>query len=321
MITADMINSTTQRFKRLYTITSELCVIDPQMNYTTVVQQKTGRWEVLIDIWKQNTRRVGKDVFLNVLFHIFTGEYLTHKKEKTVALFREIESALINDDVIFYAWLKNESFQKTLRYTINEVYSPRWFKTFQTKQGIARLFGHRDEDKLVSLLDHRIYVFLSVTYIGLGKQKYDSTKKEIIGILPEATGWSEEQWPKVSFVCTSIAQKYGLNAEKLRKYLDDVHDLICLSKNQDHHFRIDNIVDAELNYEFMKAIFKNNVDSAIWFLLSDLIPSIKGEWVKASNVSGSWLHEIIKAWADDKAHPYHHQARRLLFDMSMIYHV
>ena len=156
---------------------------------------------------------------------------------------------------------------------------------------------------------------------GKIKPSTNSTKKEIIGILPEATGWSEEQWPKVSFVCTSIAQKYGLNAEKLRKYLDDVHDLICLSKNQDHHFRIDNIVDAELNYEFMKAIFKNNVDSAIWFLLSDLIPSIKGEWVKASNVSGSWLHEIIKAWADDKAHPYHHQARRLLFDMSMIYHV
>ena len=139
--------------------------------------------------------------------------------------------------------------------------------------------------------------------------------------MPEAAGWSEEQWPNATFVCTSIAQKYGLKAEKLREYLNDVFDLIDLSEEPYQPFRIDNIVDADLNYDFMKAIFKHNVDSAIMFLLEDIIPSIKGEWIEASSVSGSWLHKILKDWAEDKKHPYNHEARRLLFDMAMLYNI
>ena len=321
MSTKKTTSSTTLIFRNLYSLTSEVCTIHPQLNYASIVHRKAERWNVLLDIWQKNSYRVGKNVFLNVLSHIFTGEYLTHKKEKTLMLFSAIEDILLNDSEAFDTWSQTKAFQSALNTVINNGFLDSAFSTFQISQGMLRLLDGKDIAKFRQTRVARAFDFGQITNMSVHRRRCSDLKEKIKVILPESQHWTDDQWANHAFVCTSIANAYNIDYESVTEYLQDILKLIEFSENRDVHLRIDNIVYAKLNYGFVEAIFKDETDNVIFYILSDLIPCIRGEWIDETQIGNSWIYSILREWAYDEDHIYHVQAKRLMFDLTMQYHI
>ena len=255
MSTKNTTASAALRFKNLYSCTREVCTIDPQVSYTSIVQRKAERWDILLDIWQKNSYRVGKNVFLNVLSHIFTGEYLTHKKEKTLRLFLAIEEVLLNDCEAFDAWMPTQAFQSALHAVINKTFLGQAFSNFQIAQGMLRLLEGKNIVQFKQTRVARAFCFLKITDMSILRRRCSDLKEKIKVILPESQHWNENQWANQAFVYTSIANTYDIDCESVKEYLQDILELIEFAEDRDVHLRIDNVVYADLNYGFMQAIF------------------------------------------------------------------
>lgn len=321
MSTKNTTTSAALRFKNLYSCTREVCTIDPQVSYASIVQRKAERWDILLDFWQKNSYRAGKNVFLNVLSHIFTGEYLTHKKEKTLRLFLAIEEVLLNDSEAFDAWVPTKVFQAALYAVLIKKFLGQTFAKFQIAQGMLRLLEGKSIANFRQTRVAREFDFLKITNMPILERRCSDLKEKIKVILPESQHWKEDQWANQAFVCTSIANTYDIDCESVEEYLQDILELIEFAGDRDVHLRIDNVVYADLNYGFMQAIFKDETDSVILYILSDLIPCIRGGWIDETRIGSSWVYSILREWAYDDGHMYHTQAKHLMFNLTMQYNI
>jgi len=312
MTKKNSVKPSTVCFKKLYDITAEWCSIPGHINYKSVVQMRIERWNILLDIWKKNSRRVGRNIFLNPLVHIFTGEYLTHNGTLKKKLFGEIEEALINSSEIFEIWFQTKDFQDAINEALIRTYKLTTFAQFQVSQGMLRLLKGKD----ISIIEKSKFVqrhgYLKITDFSYLMNVCSSMKARMALILPDSQSWSIEQWRCFSFVSDAINAKYNLNISiewNLQGLLDLTDYAICSNMQLDYEC----ISTAHINYKFAKTIFGNRTETVILDLFNKSKKILLDEY-DLSFVTGSWMYTILYEWVCDKSHPYHNQAKKTIFD-------
>ena len=71
--------TSTCRFKELYSITEQICSMPDGLTCSSISANTNKRWNILLDIWKDNSKKLESNIFLNPLRHIFFSEYETCK--------------------------------------------------------------------------------------------------------------------------------------------------------------------------------------------------------------------------------------------------
>lgn len=307
-------STSTIRFERIYKLTEQICSIDPSVNFDQVVKQKKERWNILLEIWRNNSKKLGSNIFLNPFSHLFFGEYFTHKPHHTMQLLNEIETALLDDKEAFLVWSQSKVFQNALNTVFNKKYHPSAFCSLQVSQGIARLLKGKD-----------IFFFSKAPIIGYywplrlaDVQKHTSAaihlKKRITKILPRSKKWLPEQWADYQFVCNRIHKLYGLDYSEDRRLMDPIFSLIEYSNNKTTKIYIPRIAEATINEALMKAIFGSAAETTILNLFKQASDFYDEDGIVTIDIRNSWIYHTINNWVYDNNHPYKNEARKLMFD-------
>lgn len=307
-------STSTIRFERIYKLTEQICSIDLSVNLDQVVKQKKERWNILLEIWRINSKKLGSNIFVNPFSHLFFGEYITHKPPKTMLLLNEIESMLLADKEAFLVWSKSKVFQDALTTVFHKKYRPSAFCSLQVSQGIARLLKGKN-----------ISFFRKAPVIGYygplrlaDVQKHTSTaiclKKRIAKILPRSKKWLPEQWADYQFVCNRIHKIYGLDYSEDRKLMDPIFSLIKYAGGQTAKVYIPQIAETPINEALMKAIFGSTTETTILDLFQQACDYYDEDGIVTIDIRNSWIYHTINNWVYDNNHPYKNEARKLMFD-------
>lgn len=320
MATKRSVNPSTIRFKKLFDLTMQVCTVDPPVDYISIVQRKTKRWNVLLDIWQKNTKKYGSVFLFNPLIHIFYGEIGAVRSKKVNVLLQAIEEALLNDNEAFNQWIMTKEFARAYHYATQRAHQLNVYWDFQHAWGIERLLQGKTITSLPKHSRERDFDFLNPRYIAGRMQFLDDFKTSICKLLPEAVSWSYKQWMDYNHVCKAFQLKYDIDLSASSDQLNSVYHL--MKYNVDNHFYVDfdDILNAPLNYAIYKAIHPTNTEECLWKLFQQVLSAYE-LYDQVEELGDSWMFQIVFGWAQDKCHPYHSTVKRIVFDMIMKYNL
>jgi hypothetical protein len=225
------------------------------------------RWNILLDIWKNNSRKLGSNIFLNPLNHIFFSEYITRKSKKIVQLLQKIEDALLYDQEAFCAWIQTELFKEAYIKAFNHI---SWFRSyvyFQLAQGSIRLFKNKDSTMLENIPFLAQCYRSPLTDIPRQISIYTEKKNIIVKILPEAAHWPDEQLANYPYFCTCLKEKYGVDYSGSVIDAEPLFDLLEYAEKPDRFENPDKfpyyptIASADITYNMISSICGNEADA------------------------------------------------------------
>lgn len=316
MSTELIIDTSTHNFKKLFDLTKETCVIPEEVNYDSIVQKKTERWDILLEIWRGNKKIVGANIFSVPLYHIIYGFDFCRRGQKVIELLREVEKTLLTDNEAFNVWVHTDMFKRAYKGIVDKSGGLIEYINFLNASGTLRLLRGKNIAKLSRTKKSKPYYLLEREYHIKNQQYYDEFKKLFGKILPESIKWSDKQWMKYSYIYDCLNNTYGVDFHSYYSCLNPIYYLLKYSVNLPCHVDIDEIVKAPFNYSLVKAISPANADDMIYKLFSMI-----GARYKANNwldeLNDSWIVKILYQWAYDPEHKYYREARKAIIDLTM----
>lgn len=316
MATKRSVSASTRDFRRLFELTKQLGLIDSSLNYNSIVQKKTERWNILLDIWQKNTKRYGSVFFYNPLVHIFYGMNMPVKSQKVHTLLDTIEDVMLNNNEAFDVWVRTKAFKRAYHNATQRAYQLNLYREFQHACGAVRLLGGKTITNTSKQLRGKDCYTLYQRYISK-LMLFQNEFKTLLGeILPVSVGWPHEQWINYDCICEALKQKYGVDFSQDSYFLNSIFYLMEYRDERSNDMTFDDIISAPLNYAFFKAIFPTETEEHLWNLFN-LCRCKYNSDNQVEKLKNSWIFDIVRTWAYDKAHPYHDTARKTVFDLLM----
>lgn len=316
MSTERPVSQSTRNFRKLFDITKELFTIPKEINYNSIVQKKSERWNILLDIWQQNSKKYGAVFFYNPLVHILYGIRTLSRSPKVTPLYDAIEDVILNDNEAFNVWVKTKKFYKSYRYAIKNYSLDSEHRSFQQAYGTLRMLNGKNitdvPGKLTKLDTH----ILNPSYISKCKNIADGFIKMFHNLIPESVGWTYDQWISYNHICQSLYNTYGVDFSSSTTHLKAIKYLFEYRKTFPPFTNIAYIISAPLNYAIIKKIFPKNTDMKLCLLYNEIIDRCVC-YEQCMKFQASWLVQILSKWADDPTHPYYESVRKPLIDLLM----
>lgn len=314
MATKRSVSPSTRNFRKLFNLTKDICTIPKEVNYNSIVQKKSERWGILLDIWQKNVKKYGSVFFYNPLVHIFYGIHLPCRSAKVINLLNAIEDVMLNDDEAFNVWVKTKKFSTAYRCATKNFSGLDKYHDFQQAYSTLHMLKGKDIENIPKELSRRDMHILNSDYVLERQKVCDKFKKMFHKLIPASMGWTYEEWTSYSHICDCLYNIYGVDFKSSTSHLNAIHYLFGFRKKLPPFTNIDCIIAAPLNYIIFKRIFPRNTDAKLCNLYNEIIHRcVRDE--QCERLQTSWLVQILKNWAGDPTHPYHDSVRKPVFNL------
>lgn len=311
------ISQSTRNFRKLYDLTKDLGLIEPSINYRSIVQKKSERWNILLEIWRKNKKIVGVNIFSAPLVNILYGfNYYNYWPTKEKNLLHEVERTLLDDNEAFNAWVHTDTFKRAYKCTIDRSGGCIEYINFLNASGTLRLLRGKTIAKLSRTKRSKPYYLLEREYFMKNQLYCDEFKNLFSKILPESVEWLDEQWMDYKNIFGCLNDTYDVNFRGYYSCLDAIYYLLKYSEYLPGYVDIYDIIKAPFNYNLVKAIFPNNTDDRILKLFENLSQRCN-DYDRKNWLRDSWIVKILYQWTDDPEHKYYRKARKALIDLTM----